>query len=52
MNGLLQLGTAGLVQVLDLGDIEGLLEGAAAGGDQHQVVVDQGRGDRLGVLAD
>ena len=51
-DGLLQLGAAGLVQLLDLGDIEGLLEGAATGGNQHQVVIDQGRGDRLGLLAD
>ena len=44
--GLLEGGTGRLIELIDLGDVEGLLEHAATGGNQHQIVVDQGSGDR------
>ena len=43
LQALEKLGACRLVEVVDLGDIEGLLQHRSARGNQHQVVVDQGR---------
>ena len=50
LDGFLQGSAGRLIQFIDLGDIERLLEHAATGGDQDQVVIDQRRGQGLGVL--
>ncbi len=46
-----QAGVGRLVELIDLGDIEGLLQRAAARGQQHKVVIDQGGRQRQGLLA-
>ena len=44
LQALEELGACRLVEVVNLGDIEGLLQHRSTRGNQHQVVVDQGRG--------
>ena len=51
IHGLLQRGTGSLVELINLRHIEGLLEHTPTGSDQHQIVIDEGCGQRLGVLA-
>jgi hypothetical protein len=48
----LEAGVSGLVELVDLGDIEGFFQHPPAGGDQQQVVIDQGGGQGHGLLAD
>ena len=46
MHRLLKAGAGRLVELIDLGDVKGLLQHPPTRRDQHQVVVDQRRSDR------